>query len=158
MAKRKIKVNVGDIFAIKIDDNHYSYGQVVAEGRTSDCMVVYDIISVEHPPLVEIVANKIVFLIQTVNSRIEDGIWEVVGNAPIPNNIIFPLYKERTKDGFRIVNHSGILIKEVATETEVENLKVLVSKSPISLEKAIKAMYVTGEWELYYNDLIYLEK
>ncbi|SDO32221.1 hypothetical protein SAMN04487897_1121, partial [Paenibacillus sp. yr247] len=118
----------------------------------------YDIICVEHPPLVEIVSKKIVFFIQTVNSRIEDGIWEVIGNVPIPENIIFPKYKERTKDGFRIVNHQGSILKEVVTDTEVENLRALVSRSPVSLEKAIKAKYVTGEWDSFYNDLIYLGK
>jgi hypothetical protein len=156
MAKKKVKVKLGDIFAIKIEKNRYSYGQVVAEGRSSDCMVVYDIVNMEHPLLVEIVSNKIVFLIQTVNSRIEDGIWEVIGNAPIPDNITFPLYKERNNNGFRIVRHDGSIFKEDATESEVENLKVLISRSPVSLEKAIKAKYSNSDWDSYYNDLIYL--
>ncbi|KOY15028.1 hypothetical protein AMS66_18500 [Paenibacillus xylanivorans] len=37
-------------------------------------MIVYDLVSME--------TNH--FLIQTVNSRIEDGIWNVIGNGPIP--------------------------------------------------------------------------
>jgi hypothetical protein len=49
-----------------------------------------------------------------VNSRIEDGIWNVIGNVP-----------------------------------ELE------SWSPVSLEKAVNARFVTGEWDSYYNELIY---
>ncbi|WP_431523530.1 Imm26 family immunity protein [Paenibacillus amylolyticus] len=31
----------------------------------------------------------------------------------------------------------------------------LESWSPVSLEKAVFARFVTGEWDPYYNDLIY---
>jgi patatin-like phospholipase/acyl hydrolase len=155
MAKKKIiTVNVGDIFAIKIDNLNYCYGQVVAEGRISDCMVIYDIISKEHPTLEEITSKPIVFLIQTVNSRIEDRKWEVIGNTQIAP-INFPVYKVKTEEGFMMVRHDGEILKKNPSLSDVKKLKELESWSPVSLEKEIRAKYVTGEWDSNYDDLIY---
>lgn len=152
--KKKVNVNIGDVFVIKIDEFTYSYGQVVAEGIISDCMVVYDIISTKHPSLDEITSKPVVFLIQTVNSRIEDGIWEVIGNIQIPN-INFPIYKVESEDGFMIAKHDGAILKENPIPSEIQNLMELESWSPVSLEKAIKAKYGNANWDSYYDDLIY---
>jgi hypothetical protein len=152
--RKKIKVNIGDVFCIKIDKEKYSYGQVVAEGRTSDCMVIYDIISKEHPEVYNITSKPIIFLIQTVNSRIEDGIWEVIGNVELPE-INYPVYKVETEVGYMLVNHLGEIIDETPDQSAIEQINELASWSPVSLEKAVKAKFITGDWDSYYDDLIY---
>ncbi|WP_042162462.1 Imm26 family immunity protein [Paenibacillus gorillae] len=154
--KKKVKVRIGDVFAIKIEQDKYSYGQVIAEGRISDCMVIFDVVSKEHLPVIDITSKPIVFLIQTVNSRIEDGIWEVIGNAPLPH-INFPVYKVETEDGYMLVDHSGDIINENPRDSEIEGVIELESWSPVSLEKVVTARFITGEWDSYYDDLIYLK-
>jgi len=154
LRKKKVNVNIGDVFAIKLEQDSYSYGQVVAKGRISDCIVVFDVVSKEHPPVSEITQKPIIFLIQTVDSRIEDGIWEVIGNTSIPS-INFPIYKVETEDWYMLVGHNGEVIKENPSPSEIEKVMELVSWSPVSLEKAVKARFITGEWDSYYDDLIY---
>lgn len=109
--KKKVKVKIGDVFTIRLDQGRYCYGQVVSEGRISDCMIVYDLVSMEHPTISEITSKPIIFLIQTVNSRIEDGIWSVIGNGSIPS-MTFPLYKVETEDGYVLVDHMGDVMNE----------------------------------------------
>lgn len=153
--KKKVKVSIGDVFAIKLEQDNYSYGQVVTEGSISDCMVIFDVVCKEHPPISEITSKPIIFLVQTVNSRIEDGIWEVIGNAPTPS-INFPVYKVETEDGHMLVDHSGDVINENPSPSEIEVVMELESWSPVTLEKAVKARFITGEWISYYDDLIYM--
>jgi hypothetical protein len=154
--KKKCKVMIGDVFKIKLDDNSYGYGQIVGEGKTSDCIVAFDLISDECPSLNEITSNDIIFLIQTVNSRLEDGLWEIIGNAPIPE-ISFPIYKEVTASGFKLVNYLGETVNLNPSQIEIEGARKFKSKSPVTLETALKAKYITGEWDSYYDDLIYVK-
>lgn len=95
-------------------------------------------------------------MIQTVNSRIEDGIWEVIGNAPIPS-IKFPVYKVETEDGYMLVDHTGDIIMENPRPLDIDEVKELESWSPVSLEKAVKARFNTSEWDTYYENLIYVK-
>lgn len=148
------KLKLGDIFAISLNQGRYCYGQVFSEGRISDCMIVYDLVSMEHPTVSEITSKSIIFLIQTVNSRIEDGIWIVIGNGPIPS-MTFPLYKVETEDGYMLVDHKGDVVNKDPSASEIEEVPELESWSPVSLEKAANARFVTGEWDTYYNELIY---
>ncbi|KLU54842.1 MULTISPECIES: Imm26 family immunity protein [Paenibacillus] len=154
--KKRVSVKIGDVFSIKLNQDWNCYGQVVSEGRISDCMIVFDLISMEHPTVSEITTKPIIFLIQTVNSRIEDGIWKVIGNAPIPR-MTFPMYKEETEDGYTLVDHKGDIVTETPSASQIEVASELESWSPVSLEKAVIARFVTGEWDPYYNDLIYIE-
>ncbi|MFB8377829.1 Imm26 family immunity protein [Paenibacillus taichungensis] len=154
VGKKRLKVKLGDVFAIRLDQTRYCYGQVVSEGRISDCMIVYDLISTELPKVSEITSKPIIFLIQTVNSRIEDGIWNVIGNGPI-SSMTFPLYKVETEDGHMLVDHKGDVVNEDPSASEIENVAELESWSPVSLEKAVNARFVTGEWDSYYDELIY---
>ncbi|WP_340013027.1 hypothetical protein [Paenibacillus sp. FSL K6-1318] len=118
--------------------------------------IVFDWVSMAHPPVSEVTSKPIIFLIQTVNSRIEDGIWKVIGNAPIPR-MTFPLYKVETEDGYMLVDHKVDLVIENASTSEIEQVSELESYSPVSLEKAVIARFVTGEWDPYYNEFIYTE-
>lgn len=36
--KKRVQVKLGDVFSIKLNKDQYCYGQVVSEGRISDCI------------------------------------------------------------------------------------------------------------------------
>lgn len=129
--KKRVSVKIGDVFSIKLNQDWNCYGQVVSEGRISDCMIVFNLVSMEHPRVSEITSNPIIFLLQTVNSRIEDG--------------------------YTLVDHKGDIVTETPSASQIEVASELESWSPVSLEKAVIARFVTGEWDPYYNDLIYIE-
>ena len=52
--KKRVSVKIGDVFAIKLNQDWNCYGQVVSEGRISDCMIVFNLVSMEHPTVSEI--------------------------------------------------------------------------------------------------------
>nr|WP_269151581.1 Imm26 family immunity protein [Sutcliffiella horikoshii] len=153
--KKKVKVNTGDVFTIKLDHNLYSYGQVVGEGTFCDCIVIYDLISREHPPVNTIISNSVILLIQTVNSRLENGLWKIIGNGEIPE-LNLPIYKVETEEGYMLANYKGEIIDDSPDQDQVKDFKELESWSPVSLENAVRAKFITGEWDDYYNDLIYI--
>ncbi|WP_160319729.1 Imm26 family immunity protein [Paenibacillus xylanivorans] len=61
--EKRVTVKIGDVFAIRLNQGRYCYGQVVSEGRISDCMIVYDLVSMEHPKVSEITSKPIISLI-----------------------------------------------------------------------------------------------
>lgn len=153
MAKKKVKV--GDVFAVPIGKDKFGFGQVAIQGEYSDCIVIYDIVSEEYPPVDSIVTNNLVFLLQTVSSRIEDGCWPVLGNIKVPNNIKYPKYKEETEEGYMLIDTDGSILKENASNKEVENLSELESWSPGIVEEALKAKYMGEDWDDDYNEILY---
>ncbi|RIW32499.1 hypothetical protein D3H55_13000 [Bacillus salacetis] len=155
MAKRKkVKVKIGDIFSIRIDENRFSYGQVLAIGTICDFLIIFDLVSDKHPPVEEIPKEKIIFLVPTVVSRIEDGLWEVLGNEPTPE-IHFPHYKEEAEEGYQLIDYLGNIINSEKEIIELDKVKELVSRSPSSVENAARARFLEPEWDSYYDDLIY---
>ncbi|MDP4147216.1 MAG: Imm26 family immunity protein [Bacillota bacterium] len=154
MAKKKANVRVGDIFAIRIGKNMYSYGQVVAQGTTSDSMIIYDIISDEHPSVEEIIGRQIVFFINTVDVEIEDGKWVIVGNAQIPKHLVFPQYITETLEGYKVLSHKGEVLG-IANEYQIKELKPVTSYSPIILEDAVKAKYGYEDWYAELDNIVY---
>ncbi|MCR8847776.1 immunity 26/phosphotriesterase HocA family protein [Rossellomorea sp. SC111] len=154
---KRQEVKKGDIFTMKIhpENNLYAYGQVISLGDLSDCLIAYDLInsSSVHPSLGSITSAQILFVIQTVTSRIEDGLWEIIGNENIPTNFVYPQYRMEVEDGYELVNYRGELLRELDEES-AEGYKDFESWSPVSLENALKAKYVT-DWDPYYDELIY---
>lgn len=115
-------------------------------------MVIYDLISREHPPVNTIISKPVILLIQTVNSRLEDGFWKIVAYGEIPE-LNLPMYKE---EGYMLANYKGEIIDDSPDQDQVEYFKELESWSPVSLENAVRTKFITGEWDDYYNDLIYI--
>ncbi len=152
--RKKVKVKIGDIFSIRIDENRFSYGQVLSIGTICDFLIIFDLVSNEHPPVKEIPKGKIVFLVPTVVSRIEDGLWEVLGNESTPA-IHFPHYKEEVEEGYQLIDYLGNIINSEKEIFELDKLKELESWSPSSVENVARARFLGAEWNCYYDDLIY---
>lgn len=155
MGKKRIAYKLGDIFAIPIDLQRYAYGQVVVTSRkTDDWIVIYDVISEDvTSDLKSIIQNPILFLVQTDSVCIEDGLWPVIGNMPIPDNLIFPTFKEETLNGFVVVDYRGSVIGK-ASEEEVRHLRYRESWSSYTVFRAVKARYGNGAWEPYYDEML----
>lgn len=155
MSKKKHKVNIGDVFYIKINgEDKYSYGQVISLGKTSECIIIFDIISNSHPDIEDIVKNPIIFLAQTVTVKIEDNEWGFLGNTSIPDQLTLPEYISDTLDGEVVLNYKGEIIRK-ATNEEVETLTKLKSCSPAIIEDVVNSKYGKEEWYPYLDNLLY---
>ena len=154
MAKKKVKVNLGDIFAIKVNENTYSYGQIVTQGETDDSMIIYDITSEKHPALEEIISKPIIFFINTMDMCIQNGNWVIIGNAKVPTDLKFPSYIVGTPSGYKVVSHNDKILGK-ANKSAIRDLKFFTSYSPVCLEDTIKSKYDNGEWYKELDDILY---
>lgn len=152
MAK-KIRAKIGDVFAVPIDEKTYGYGQIVAGGKPK-CYVMYNIRSEEHPDINIITSSRIIFLAHTIDIRIEDGVWEVLGNYPVKQNIVLPEYKVDTPKGIMVTDYEGKLLR-IATKEEEERLYTSKSHSPVAIEKSIKTWFGVGDPYPYIDELFY---
>jgi ribosomal protein S17 len=152
--KSEIQVAIGDVFAIPLREDKFSYGQVVGGGNPKT-FVIYDITSEIHPEVNDIVNRRIIILTHTVDVAIEDGDWILIGKSEVPNGIVFPQYLVDTPEGYYITNFEGQLLRP-ATEHEKENLSTRKSISPSILEDAVKAQYGIEESYPYLDNLKYM--
>jgi hypothetical protein len=150
--KKKIKSAIGDIFSIPIDDKSYGYGQIV----DLNWYAIFDITGTEqHPPLAEITAAPIIFLAASVDVRIEDGEWKIIGHSSIPKNIHFPEFVIGTLGGQPMVtDHLGKIVRPVSQD-EIRYLTGIKSYSPSVIEDAVKAKFGFAEWFPYLDNLTY---
>ncbi|MBI6871794.1 Imm26 family immunity protein [Clostridium aciditolerans] len=155
MAKRK-RVKVEDVFIIPVDNEKNCYGQVVSDG-IDKCYVIYDITSEDILIPEQVICNPIAFLTFTVDNFIEEGRWKVIGNVDVPQNIIFPIYKVETLNGYMVTDHKGNYLRS-ATDKEIRELKYHKSVSPALLEHAVQAKYGNRKWENYFDEIIYKEE
>lgn len=151
MARRK-KIKIGDVFVINVD-NCKCYGQIVADG-IDKCYVIYDITTDEVVPPQQVVKAPIVFLTFTIDDFVEEGRWQAIGNTSIPGNIVFPIFKVDTLNGYMVTDHKGNYLR-VASETEISDLGYLKAVSPALLEHAVQAKFGTGKWEDYFDEILY---
>ena len=78
-----IKRRVGDIVAIKLKDGSYSFGIVLEE----PLIAFYDCNFHEIRELEVVISEPILFMIWVMNSSVESGRWEVVGNTPLESSL-----------------------------------------------------------------------
>jgi len=149
----KQNANIGDIFAVSLENGKNVYGQIVANCKPK-CYVIFDYESETHPDLMTLINSKIVILTYTVDVFIEDGIWKVIGNLKPPSNIKFPEYIIETSTGPKVMDYTGKMLRE-PTSSDLKSLGSKKSVSPKVLDLAIKAKFGTGEWYPTLDMLLY---
>ena len=155
MARRKkIKVSIGDLFTIPVNKELMTIGQVVYKGTTSDVCIIYDCVYKQGESISDLTNSPILFIVNTVGTKLEDSEWKVVGNNKIPEALILPIYIAETLDGFVVLDAGGKIIR-LATENDVKCLSTLTSVSPVILEDAVKAKFGNEEWYPYLDNLLY---
>jgi hypothetical protein len=152
--KKKINVKAGDVFSITVDNKKKAFGQVVHQGSTSDCIIIFDITDTEIPSLQMITESPIVFLAYTIDNKLEDGDWEIIGNYNIPNDLSFPNNIIETLEGSIVIDINRNVLRK-ATKDDIANLKPPKSYSPAVIEHAVKAKFGDEEWYPYLDNLIY---
>lgn len=157
MITRRKRPKNGDVFAVKLDDKTYGYGQLV-EGSMLGCYIFYDIIAEEHPPIEQIAGSSIILLTFTVDQRIVVGDWKVIGNAPIPENVTIPEFKmDYFENGSLIcmvMRFDGTILRP-ANKEEKRFLRTMKSYTPNLIEDVLKAKFGLTSWDSCYDELLY---
>jgi hypothetical protein len=150
---KKIKVRVGDVFAIPLDNGELAFGQLV-DNANLHCYIVFDYRSHDFPDVWEITKKPIIIIAFTVDVFIEDGSWPLLGNICPPSNIKFPKFLVDTETKTMVIDFQGRYLHE-ASQDEKHNLRRRSSYSPIILKKVAEFKLSDGEYLPYMEKLLY---
>jgi Immunity protein 26 len=166
MAKR-FKLKEGDIFTIPIDNNEFGLGQIVymPSHKHNFIMIVFD---KRYKAKEEILINsieefKILFLGYTVDAKLYNKDWVIVGNNNANlSNVKLPVFKlglpnDDYPDGARLVNYKGDIIGNIGRDI-FDKLTYQFEVGPVRFQNALKAYYGLQDWIPEDYDKILYEK
>lgn len=87
MAKRKLEPKQGDVFEVPLEDGRRGYGQVLGVALYG----FFAVASTERLAVEAIVASPVAFRIECLSYALEEGIWPILGNAPLSPAMREPL-------------------------------------------------------------------
>lgn len=153
MSKQHYKV--GDIFRFKIDQDRHGYGQVITESQiTPKCFIIFDIATSAEMDLQAIAKTKWLIKAHTVDAKLDNGDWEIIGNEPVQDHKTSSQeYIVSTISGSVVESYNG-KIHRPATSKDLSQLRTRKSYSPAALEYAIKAHLGLVEWKDFCNELM----
>lgn len=145
-----LRISVGDVFTIPVDDRRVGIGQVFAiYEKKSYFMAVFDrVVAVESLPevMTEALGDPVVFVTCSFDARFIRGGWKVIANSPVSPSIPFPAYRELYGlSRVMVVDYSGTR-KRKATPQEAEELSDRTMVTPIVLERALRAHVGLEPW------------
>ncbi|WP_278234563.1 Imm26 family immunity protein [Isoptericola sp. AK164] len=155
------KLEIGDVFAIPIDEQSSGVGQIVAKyEKSSYYLAIFDI-RVENESLPEQVGraleSPVLLLALSLDAKFYAGHWAILSNERVVQSVQLPAYKEIVMAGsgarVDVVDRSGEL-RRPASPLESETLPNRSTFAPVRLEKALRAHYGIGEWNPDWNRLV----
>jgi len=157
-ARAKLKVTVGDVFQIPIDDNRVGYGQVVLRPEKPVlfiCVFAATTRPDQLPNIDEIIGSDILLAGNTFDAKFNHGHWTIVGNRTSNlTTIALPNYKSGMGDT-AIVEAIDRSRRRPASKEEEHSLPFRTYTAPMNFELALKAIAGVGEWLREYDDLKY---
>ncbi|MBY0177890.1 immunity 26/phosphotriesterase HocA family protein [Curtobacterium herbarum] len=151
MSKSKaLQATEGDVFMIPVNDAAAYLGQVVGERGVSLYMVVFD----QALPIGEITDSRNwrldtepLFALQTFDGLFDDGTWKVIGRASPDRERFLPAFTHGLPEtgGVRVTDFSGNR-ERLATLEESNAVPHMITRSPLLLEKAVRAHAGLEPW------------
>ncbi|HEV2251351.1 MAG TPA: Imm26 family immunity protein [Candidatus Limnocylindria bacterium] len=153
----RLKLNVGDVFTVPIDDSRIGIGQIVgAYGKDAYYFAIFDATASprEQLDLGKAIDQRVLFLALSLDAKLAAGHWTVVGSQPVRDDMPLPAFKEvvGSPDRVDVVDFSGERRRPAgASEADLlPNRKVV---APVRLEKALRAKHGLEPWIEAYGDL-----
>ena len=154
-----MKLKIGDVFEIAIDENRDGFGQIVALPNESTLLIsIFERVKLKTDTLSldEICNSRILFLGFTLDAKLYHKHWRLIGNYNQNIGAVkIPYYRLGTPpDEIYIINYKEEVIRACSIE-EFDKLKYITVIAPVRYEKALKAFYKVGEWSEDYDKLTY---
>jgi len=124
-ASPKIRVKVGDVFLIPIDETTWVIGQLVRKKQSELYVAIFaDRYSSTDVEPRSIIGKKPLFLVLTLDAKLYHGMWPIIGNVQENrNNIPEPAFKVGIwGSGTHIISRDETICR-LATREELEVLK-----------------------------------
>jgi hypothetical protein len=160
VTRKRLKLAVGDVFRMPVDEQHVGYGQIVHRWGDSGGHYYFAIFAGvdpadSEPDLDDIVKRPVTLLALSLDALLWHGVWQVVGRRDVvPAAISWPAYKEGVspQGSYEIVDYTGEL-RRPATEGEAEELPFRSIVALIRVQRAFLALNGVGEWDDAYDAL-----
>jgi hypothetical protein len=152
-----VGARVGDVFSVRIDEERFGLGQVVAVyGNNAYFFALFEptFAQGQRLDLEREVRAPVALLALSLDAKIAVGDWRVLGNAPVPDDMPLPAFKEMvgTPDRVDVVDYSGGR-RRPARDDEAERLPNRKIVAPVRLEKALRAKHGLEPWIDAYAEL-----
>lgn len=143
---------IGDVFAIPIDEFRIGYGQIVCDlGYIVVFRPAFERSARQILP--DIVGSEIALFGQTIDTRIEDGDWAIVGSSPPDlQRIPRPHYLSYRLGKDVIMDFDDEYLRE-ATVEDRRFYEPRWSVDPLYFEMALQALHGVGPWDAEYDRL-----
>ncbi|WP_219639255.1 Imm26 family immunity protein [Cohnella sp. CFH 77786] len=156
MARRKkIRAQVGDVFAIPIQENCNCFGQIVTYSTASHShlYILFDFESGTTPDLETITSKPILAIAHLDDFSIEDGDWSVIGNTEVVlKNIKLPNFLTGPKPD--VIDYDGKLLRE-ATKEDLLELDYPGNYTSNIFDSIAVARFGNKEWDNSYDELLF---
>lgn len=152
-----VRYRQSDVFLIRVADGAFALGRVVVKSRGGNVLVaIYSDLaeSQEAADPGRLSISRPVFLVETMDLRIKDGDWRVVGNWTPPTELPAPVYKTQFEPGGDFFEqHIDGSIGRRLTADEAARLKTQKSFSPALVERAVRAFQGAEPWLPVFDEI-----
>jgi hypothetical protein len=152
------KYKNGDILSISVANGKIALAQVVEKLRGNVLLVVFSELlnADESCDVASLELGEPIFLVETMDLRIKDGAWPIVGNRDIPKYVPMPTYKVWVEPPgeYRIQDIHGDLGVSISLE-QASRMKFQKSFSPAVIEAAIRGFHGLSPWRETFDELTF---
>lgn len=150
------KYKKGDLLTVPVTEGRIAVAQIVEKLSGNVLLVVYpELLDVAAPgDLASVELDEPIFLVETMDQRIRDRVWLVVGNREVPRDIEVPVYKVWVEPPgeYRVQHVDGTVGAPVSPE-RASRMKLHRSYSPAIVEAALRGFHGHGPWHRTYDEL-----
>ncbi|WP_327171489.1 immunity 26/phosphotriesterase HocA family protein [Streptomyces sp. NBC_01336] len=150
------KYRNGDILSVPVNGQEIALAQVIEKLGGNVLLAVFsDLLNVEESRDIEsIELDTPIFLVETMDIRIKDGAWPVVGNRQLVGGIPDLEYKVWVEPPgeYRIQDVRGNVGVSISSE-RASKMKLHKSFSPAVVESALRGFHGYGPWNQAFDDL-----
>lgn len=151
-----VKYQQGDIVAIPIAETSVAFAQILMKMRRNIFIAVFfgAVSSLESPDLESLNVDDPRLVVETMDLRVRDGSWRIVGRRTPAERLLNPIFKVPVGIGeeFHIQDIYGT-VGRPASPQEVKRLRMQKSYSPAVVEKAARALHGLEPWLAIFDEL-----
>ena len=153
MAKKQksMTLSKGDVFQFEVAGNSTAYGQIVTPGDVI-YVIIYKDVRQREQSFDSQMLSDIALCGWTLDGRIYHGMWKIIANAPLPDNIPRPCYKV-ANEGVPWVESFDGQLQRLASEKDCRTLDHRTTIAPIRFEKAFAAIHGLQEWDASFDKM-----
>jgi hypothetical protein len=152
-----MRIEIGDVFTVPLDDARTGLGQVVAKyQRDGYYFALFAKARPRTPPpdAEAVGADHVALLALSLDAKLWVGDWKIIGRAPVPAGLPLPAYLLTigASDKLFVVDYTGER-QRPASALEDQRLPYRTIVAPVRLEKALRALHGLEPWHPAYDDL-----